>query len=94
MTNKEFSAWAMKAWEAEVLRNLPATKARHARQAAQRESTKAMARARRSLLAQQASAKRKLNMRLAEIEQEFRGRRETSDRLVEERRWEIIMGKK
>jgi len=94
MTNEEFSAWALKAWESEVLKNLPATKARRAGQAGQRESSKALARARRSLAAQQASTKRKLNTRLAEIEQEFRDRREAQDREFEERRWQLLMGKK
>jgi len=94
MINDELRAWAMKAWEAEVVRNLPATKARRAGQVAQRESNKALARVRRSLAAQQASTKRKLNTRLAEIEQEFRDRREAQDREFEERRWQLLMGKK
>jgi len=91
MTNEEFSAWALKAWESEVLKNLPATKARRAGQVRQRESNKALAAARRSLAAQQASAKRKLDTRLAEIEREFRDRREAQDREFEEKRWRILM---
>jgi len=94
MISEELQAWAMKAWEKEALKNMPAAKAVRQLKVGQRESRKAVAQARRSLAAQQASAKRKLNTRLAEIERESRDRREASDREFEERRWEIIMGKK
>jgi len=90
MTN-EFQAWAVKAWEAEVLRNLPAAKSRRAGQVQQRESRKALVRARRSLAAQQAVTKRKLDTRLAEIERAARAAREVRDGELEEKRWAIIM---
>jgi len=94
MTNEEFGAWAMKAWEAEVLKNLPAAKATRQLKASQRDSRKAMARSRRSLAASQASSQRKLNQRLADIERASRERREAQDREFEERRWDLLMGKK
>jgi len=94
MANDALRDWAIKAWEAEVLKNLPAAKARRAGQAGQRESSKALARARRSLAAQQASTKRKLNTRLEQIEREFQGRREAQDREFEERRWRLLMGRR
>jgi len=93
MTNDELRTWAMKAWEKEVIRNLPAAKAARQLKASQVASRKALGRARRSLLAQQASTRRKLDKRASEIEQEFRGRREASDRELEEKRWQLLMGK-
>jgi len=93
MTN-ELQAWAMKAWEKEVVRNSPGVKLARQLKASQRESKKDMARARRSMLASQASSKRKLNQHLAELERASRERREAQDREFEERRWDLIMGSK
>lgn len=94
MNDPTFRAWAMKAWKKEVLKNLPSVKAARQLKAGQRESRKALAQARRSLAAQQASTKRKLATRLAEIEREFRDRREVQDRKFEELRWEVIMSQR
>jgi len=92
MTNDVFRDWAVEAWKKEVLKNRPAAKAARQLKVGQRESRKALGQARRSLAAQQASTKRKLNTRLAEIEQEFRFRREARDREFEQRRLRILMG--
>jgi len=94
MTNDPLRAWAIEAWKKEVLRNLPAAKAVRQLKASQRESTKDMARARRSLAASQAASQRKLNQRLADLERASRERREALDRELEEKRWDLLMGKK
>jgi len=91
MTNDVFRDWAVEAWKKEVLKNLPAVKAARQLKAGQRESRKAVVRAQRSLAAQQASTKRKLNTRLAEIEQVSRAAREVRDRKFEELRWRVLM---
>jgi len=94
MTNDSLLAWAMKAWETEVIRNSPGAKASRSLRASLSQSKKDMARARRSLAASQASSKRKLNQRLADLERASRSAREAQDREFEERRWDLIMGKK
>jgi len=91
MTNDELRAWAMKAWEKEVIQNSPAAKASRSLRANLSQSKKDMARARRSLSASQASSKRKLNQRLVDLERASRERREASDREFEERRWQLII---
>jgi len=91
MINDELRAWAVEAWKKEVLKNMPAAKAARQLRASQVASRKALGQARRSLAAQQASAKRKLDKRASEIEQEFRDRREARDREFEEKRWALIM---
>jgi len=91
MINDELQAWAMQAWQKEVLKNMPAAKAARQLKDGQRESRKVLGRAQKSFSAQQASTKRMLNTRLAEIEQEFRDRREAQDREFEERRWALIV---
>jgi len=94
MTNDELRAWAVKAWGKEVIRNSPGAKAGRSLRASLSQSKKDMARARRSLAASEAASKRKLNQRLADIERASRERREASDREFEERRWDLVMGKK
>jgi len=94
MTNGEFSAWAMKAWEKEVLKNMPAAKLVRELKASQRESKKALAHARRSLVASQASSQRKFHQRQLDLERESRERRESSDRKFDELRWQLAMGPK
>jgi len=94
VSEDDLRAWAVKAWEREVLKNMPTAKAARQLKAGQRESRKALARVRRSLAAQQASNQRKLNQRQADIEREFRERREASDREFEERRWDVLVGKR
>jgi len=94
MINDELRAWAMKAWEKEVVRNSPGAKAGRSLRASLSQSKKDMARARRSLAAQQAASQRKLNQRLADLERASRERREAQDRELEERRWDLLMGKK
>jgi len=89
MTN-EFHDWAMKAWEVEVLRNLPAVKVIRQLKAGRVESRRALARARRSLAAQQASTQRKLHQRQAEIERESRERERIRDAEMERKRWDFI----
>jgi len=93
MINDELLAWAMKAWEKEVIRNSPGAKAGRSLRASLSQSKKDMARARRSLAASQASSKRKLNQDLADLERVSRERREKSDREFEEKRWQLLMGK-
>jgi len=94
MTNDPLRAWAIKAWEKGAIRNMPAAKLARQLKAERRESKRAWGRARRSLLASQAASQRKLNQRLADLERESRDRREVQDREFEERRWELLMGKK
>jgi len=85
-------AWAVKAWEKEVIRNMPMAKATRRLKADSRESKKALASARRSMAAQQASNQRKLHQRQADIARVSRERREASDREFEQRRWDLIIG--
>jgi len=94
MTNDELRAWAMKAWEKEVIRNSPGAKAGRSLRASLSQSKKDMARARRSLASRQASSRRKLDQDLADIERTSRAVREASDREFEEKRWGLLMGKK
>jgi len=94
MTNEELRDWAMQAWIKEVTKNMPTAKAIRQLKADGRESRKAWASARRSLVASQASTQRKLNQRQADIEREFRERREASDREFEQRRWDVLVGKR
>jgi len=94
MTNEELRAWAMQAWEREVTRNMPAAKAVRQLKASQRESKKALASARRSLATQQASNQRKFIQRQIDIERESRERREASDREFEQKRWDVLVGKR
>jgi len=92
MTNEELRAWAMQAWVKEVTRNMPTVKAVRQLKADSRESRKALASARRSMAAQQASNQRKLHQRQADIERTFRERREVRDRELEEKRWDLLIG--
>jgi len=69
----------MQAWEKEVIRHSPGAKLARQLKASQRESGKALARARRSLAASQASSQRKLNQRLVDLERASRERREALD---------------
>jgi len=94
MTNDPLRAWAIEAWKKEVLRNMPSVKLARQFKASQRESKKAWDRARRSLAASQASSQRKLNQRLADLERASRERREALDRELEEKRWNLLTGKK
>jgi len=94
MTSDELQAWAMKAWEAEVLKNLPAAKAARRLKVGQRESRKAVERARRSLATRQASTKRRLDTRLAEIERVARDHQAARDRKFDELRLRLAMGPK
>jgi len=93
MNQEEYAAWVQAAWEKDVLKRTPGAKASRSLRAGLVQSRKDLARARRSLAASQASNKRKLNQRLADLERASRDRREASDRKFEELRWEIIMGK-
>jgi len=90
MTNDPLCAWAIEAWKKEALRNLPSVKLARPLKADNRESQKALARARRSLAASQAASKRKLSERLVEIERVSRERREVRDRELGQKRWEIL----
>jgi len=94
MTNDSLLAWAVEAWEKEVIRNSPAAKAGRSLRASLSQSRKDMARARRSLASRQASSKRRLNQHLADIERVSKERREALAREFEERRWDLLMGKK
>jgi len=94
VSEDDLRAWAVKAWEREVLKNMPVAKAARQLKASQRESKKALVSARRSLAASQASTQRKLNQRQAAIELEFAARRASRDREFEERRWAVLMGQR
>jgi len=94
MTPDDLSAWAVKAWEREVLKNMPSAKAARQLKADGRESRKALASARRSMAASQAATQRKLNQRQVDIEREFRERREVRDREFEQKRWDLLVGKR
>jgi len=94
MNREEYAAWAVEAWKKEVLKNMPASKAVRQLKVDSRESRKAWASARRSLAAQQASIQRKLHQRLADIARESGARREVRDREFEERRWDLLVGKR
>jgi len=91
MTNDEFfCSWALKELEERMRWNMPASKAVRLLKADARESRKALNRARRSHVAQQAAIKRKLNQRLVEIEKGSRDRRDVQAAEMEKRRWEIL----
>jgi len=90
MTNDVFRDWAVEAWKKEVLKNMPSAKAARQLKAAQRESRKALASARRSMAASQAATQRKHDQRLRDIERESRERREVRDREFEAKRWDLI----
>jgi len=93
MTNDELlRAWAVKAWEKEVTRNMPAARLVRQLKADGRESRKAWASARRSMAAQQASNQRKLNERQIAIEREFRERERIRDAEMERKRWDLLIG--
>jgi len=92
MTNDEFRSWAMKVWEKEAIRSMPAARARRVLQASQREYKKELARARRSLVAFQAASQRKLNKRLAELDRESREWREAQDAESDRRLWNLLLG--
>jgi len=94
MNREEYAAWVQAAWEREVLKNMPMAKAVRQLKADSRESRKALASARRSMVASQAATQRKLHQRQADIEREFRERREANDREFAERRWRVLMGQK
>jgi len=91
MNREEYAAWVQAAWEKDVMQKAPGAKAGRSLRAGLVQSKKDMARARRSLAASQASSKRKLNQRLADIERASRDRREASDRELDEKRWVLIM---
>jgi len=92
MTHDEFRSWALKRLEEQMRRNMPSVKLARQLKASQLESRKAMARARRSLVASQAASQRKLNNRLAELDRESRERREAQDAESERRRWDLLLG--
>jgi len=93
MTNNEFVlAWAMKAWEKEAIRNMPVARLARQLKADNRESRKAMARARRSLANAQAASKRKLNERLVLLERESRAWQDTQDAEFDRRCWDLLLG--
>jgi len=94
MNRAEYAAWAVEAWKKEVLKNMPSAKAVRQLKAGRVESRKALASARRSLDARQASHQRKLNQRLENIARAFRERREASDREFEQKRWDLLVGKR
>jgi len=93
MNREEYAAWVQAAWVKDVMHKTPGAKLARQLKAGQRESKKAWGRARRSMAAAQASSKRKLNQRLAELERESRDRREALAREFEEKQWALLMGK-
>jgi len=93
MNREEYTAWVQAAWEKDVLKRTPGAKASRSLRASLSQSKKDMARARRSLASRQASSKRKLDQHLAGLERASKDRLEASDRELEEKRWQLIMGK-
>jgi len=91
LNREEYAAWVQAAWEKDVMKKAPGAQASRSLRASLSLGKKDMARARRSLSSSQAVSKRKLNIRLAEIEQKARDRREASDRELEEKRWQLII---
>jgi len=91
MTNDEFRSWAMKALEKEIVRSMPAAKARRALQATQRESKKESLKLRRSLATQQASRMRILKRQQAESEDAMRRRWAEIDAAAEQKRWDFLL---
>jgi len=92
MTHDEFRAWSLKQLEEHMKRGMPVARIVRQLKAGQRESRKSLARARRSLAAQQASSKRKLDQRLAELERASRERGAAQDAELERRRWDLLLG--
>jgi len=91
VTPDSFQDWALRQLEAQVKRNMPAAKAARQLKADNRDSRKAMARARRSLANAQAASKRKLNERLVLLEQESRARQNTQDAESDLRLWNLLL---
>jgi len=73
-------------------RNMPSVKLARQLKASQRESMRAMVRARRSLSASQASSKRKLDLRLSDLERESRDRQLAQDAESDRRCWNLLLG--
>jgi len=94
MNREEYAAWAVEAWKKEVLKNMPVVKAARQLKADGRELRKALASARRSMAAQQAANQRKLHQRQAAIAREFRERERIRDAELEEKRWDLLVGKR
>jgi len=92
MINDEFRVWAMKVWEKEVIRNMPAAKARRAFQAAQRESKKELVKAKRSLAAKHSAQSRAIRQRHADAALAFKKREAEREEKMAERRWDLIIG--
>jgi len=92
MINGEFHAWAMKALEKEIVRNMPAAKARRAFQASQRESKKELARAKRTLASKHAAQSRAIRQRHADAELALKKREAEREAEMAERRWALIIG--
>jgi len=94
MSGEEYAAWVQAAWVKEVTKNMPVAKAARRLKADSRESRKALASARRSLAAQQASNQRKFSQRQVDIEREFRERERNRDAEMERKRWDLLVGKR
>jgi len=93
MTNDEFRAWAMKALEKEIVRNMPAAKAKRAFQAAQRESKKELVKVKRAISARHAVQSRAIRKRQVEAELALKKREAEREAEMAERRWDLLMGK-
>jgi len=92
MTNDEFRVWAMRAWEKEVIRNMPAAKARRAFLSAQRESKRELGKAKRSLAAKHSSTIRALKKQQVEAELALKKREAEREEEMAKRRWDLIIG--
>jgi len=90
--HESLQAWALRQLEAQVKRNMPVARLARQLKADNRESRKAMARARRSLANAQAASKRKLNERLVLLERESRARQDTQDAESDRRCWDLLLG--
>jgi len=92
MTNDEFRTFAMKALEKEIVRNMPAAKARRAFQAGQRESKKELAKAKRTLAAKHAAQSRVIRQRHADAELALKKREAEREAEMDKRRWDLLIG--
>jgi len=95
MTNDELlSAWAAREWMKQAGNNTPLAKSIR-RGKAQAQALKREHRAmRRSLAAEHGVKMRSLRKQQAENAEAMRKRREASDREFEQRRWDLLVGKR
>jgi len=92
MTSGEFHDWAMRALEKEIVRNMPAAKARRAFLSAQREFKRELGKAKRSLASKHAAQARVIRQRHADAELALKKREAEREEEMAKRRWDLIIG--